>query len=69
MKQRVQRKRIKHIASFEDRLAYEAHRFKERAKELPPGPRRDDLLRKAHQAETASHISEWLTSPGLAAPK
>ena len=30
------RQRVKHIASFEDGLAYEAHRFKERAKELPP---------------------------------
>jgi hypothetical protein len=27
------------------------------------------LLRKARQAETAAHISEWLSSPGLASPK
>lgn len=65
----AQRKRIKHIASFEDRLAYEAHRLKEEAKKMKPGLRRDDLLRKARQAETAAHISEWLTSPGLASPK
>jgi hypothetical protein len=63
------RRRVKHIASFEDRLAYEAYRLKEQAKALRPGPRRDDLLRKARQAETAAHISEWLTSPGLAPPK
>jgi hypothetical protein len=55
--------------SFEDRLTYEAYRLKEQAKDVPPGPRRDDLLRKARQAETAAHISAWLTSPGLAAPK
>lgn len=60
------RQRVKHIASFEDRLACEAHRFKEQAKELPPGLHRDDLLRKARQAETAAHISEWLSSPGYA---
>jgi hypothetical protein len=65
----VQRRRVKHVASFEDRLAYEAHRFKERAEALPPGPQRDDLLRKARQAETAAHIDKWLKSPGLAAPK
>ncbi len=63
------RREIKHIASFEDRLAYEAHRLRDEAKELRPGLRREELLRKARQAETAAHISEWLTSPGLAPPK
>ena len=63
------RRRIKHVASFEDRLAYEAHRCKEQAKVLPHGQQRDMLLRKARQAETAAHISEWLSSPGLASPK
>ena len=65
----VERQRVKHIASFEDRLAHEAQRLREQAKKLQPGLRRDDLLGKARQAETAAHISEWLTSPGLAAPK
>ena len=27
------------------------------------------LLRRAGQAETASHMNEWLTSPGLQPPK
>jgi hypothetical protein len=26
-------------------------------------------LRRARQAETASHINEWVRSPGLQAPK
>ena len=65
----IPRRRIKHVASFEDRLAYEAHRCKEKAEALPHGQQRDMLLRKARQAETAAHISEWLSSPGLAAPK
>jgi hypothetical protein len=30
---------------------------------------RDGLRRRARQAEIASHINEWLTSPGLAPPK
>ena len=63
------RRRIKHIASFEDRLAYEAHQCNEQAKALPHGQQRDMLLRKARQAETAAHISEWLSSSGLAEPK
>jgi hypothetical protein len=36
---------------------------------LPHGHERDTLLRKARQAETASHVHEWLSSPGLQAPK
>jgi hypothetical protein len=36
---------------------------------LPPGIERERAIRKARQAETGSHISEWLNSPGLRAPK
>jgi hypothetical protein len=32
------------------------------------GVEREKLLRLARQAETAAHIQEWLTSPGLRAP-
>ena len=39
------------------------------AQTLPYGRERDDLLRLASQLETASHINEWLTSPGLKSPK
>jgi hypothetical protein len=35
------------------------------AKQLPPGPLREQTLRKARQAETGSHMSEWLRSPAL----
>jgi len=30
-----------------------------------PGAQRYDLIRRGRQAETGSHITEWLTSPGL----
>ncbi|TYO68263.1 hypothetical protein FXV83_01685 [Bradyrhizobium hipponense] len=64
------RRRIKHTSTFEERLAQEARRFKEAAeKELPGSTARELLLRRARQAETASHLSEWLRSPSLAAPK
>jgi hypothetical protein len=65
----MERRRIKHEVSFEGRLANQAKRLRDQAKTLPPGIERDDLLRRARQAETASHINEWLTSPGLALPK
>jgi hypothetical protein len=56
--------------TFEEQLAEEAIRFKEAAKRQPPGSlARELLLRRARQAETASHINNWVSSPGLAAPK
>jgi hypothetical protein len=45
----AQRRRVKHTATFEERLAEEAINFKE--------------------AETASHINNWLRYPGLQPPK
>jgi hypothetical protein len=55
--------------SLETRLAEEAKRLREEAKLLPPGAPREELLRKARQCETGSHVSEWLASPGLQPPK
>jgi hypothetical protein len=34
-----------------------------------PDPEREATLRKARLVETASHIDEWLASPGLRAPR
>jgi hypothetical protein len=64
------RPRVKHTLTFEERLAVEAKRCKEAAEREPPGSMsRQVLLRRARQAETASHMSEWLRSPGLQSPK
>jgi hypothetical protein len=65
----MERRRFKHEASIEERLAKHARRLREQARALAPGKERDGLIRRARQAEIASHISEWITSPGLAAPK
>jgi hypothetical protein len=32
---------------------------------MPPGPDRDELLKKLRQAETAMHLDDWANSPGL----
>ncbi|QOZ80664.1 hypothetical protein XH83_27525 [Bradyrhizobium sp. CCBAU 53351] len=61
------RRRFKQSQPLEDRLANAAERLREQAKLLPPGALRE-VLRKARQAETSSHMSEWLRSPGLRAP-
>ncbi len=63
------RNRTKHTKTFEERLAEEAARFMEAAAQLPPGTQRELYLRRARQAETAAHINDWLTSPGLQPPK
>jgi len=64
----VRRNRIKQTESLEARCAKEGRRLREQAKSLPPSMLRSELLRKAREAETASHLIEWLRSPGLRAP-
>nr|WP_082070378.1 hypothetical protein [Bradyrhizobium sp. LTSP885] len=51
------------------RLADEAYHLREQSKLLPPGAVRDAAIRKARQAETGSHLSGWLQSPGLQPPR
>lgn len=63
------RRRFKQTVSLEDRLAEEARRLREEAELLPHGPVRDEALRRARQAETGAHLSDWLRSPGLQVPK
>lgn len=64
------RRRIKHVTTFEERLAEEAKRFKAAAEgELPGSTARELLLRRARQAETASRMNDGLKSPGLRPPK
>jgi hypothetical protein len=64
----LKRRRRVHQKPLEQRLAQEAHDLREAAKALPPCAEREALLRKARQDETASHIAEWLSSPGPRAP-
>ncbi|WP_247328292.1 hypothetical protein [Bradyrhizobium sp. 21] len=64
----MERRRVRQTQSLEDRLAQQAERLREQAKEVPPGIEREQLLRRARQAETGSHMSEWLRSPGLQPP-
>jgi tetraacyldisaccharide-1-P 4'-kinase len=64
-----QRRRFRQTETLEERLADEAKRLLEEAKLLPAGPLREQVLRKARQAETGAHVSEWLRSPGLQPPK
>jgi hypothetical protein len=64
-----QRRRFEQSVSREERLAEEAKRLREEARLLPPGAAREATLQKARQTEIASHMNEWLSSPGLQPPK
>jgi hypothetical protein len=64
----MERRRFKQTQSLEERLAEDAKRLRAEAKLLPLGTARDELIRRARQAETGSHMSEWLRSPGLRPP-
>ena len=55
--------------TFEDRIAAEKARLEAQVAKLKPGPQKEVLLRKIRQLETASHINEWLSSPGLQPPE
>jgi hypothetical protein len=54
--------------TFEERWAEQRQVLLKQAEALPFGKERDDLLRKAGQLETALHVNEWLSSPGLQSP-
>ena len=47
---------------LEDRLVEHATRLREEAKALPPGIVREAILRRAEQAETGAHMTQWLRS-------
>lgn len=65
----MERRRFKQSISLDKRLADRARRLRDEAHGTPPGIERDRLIRLARQAETASHLNEWLASPGLQPPK
>jgi hypothetical protein len=65
----MQRRRFKNVLTFPERLEQEIMRLRTEADKLPPGIEREDLLRKARQAETAANINAWLSSPGLRPPE
>lgn len=51
--------------TLEELLVDEAQRLREEAEGIPPDTGRERLVRKARRAKVASHLREWLTSPGL----
>ena len=65
----IRRHRVKHEASFEARLLQHAQAAREAAQRLPPGKKRELLLRQARASEMAVQIDRWISSPGLKPPE
>jgi hypothetical protein len=65
----LQRIRFRHEKTFKERLKEQSAACRAEAEKIPPGTARELLLKRARQAETASQIDEWFSSPGLQSPK
>ena len=63
----LRRRSIPH--TFEENIAAEKAKLEAEVAQLKPGPQMDALLRKIRQLNTASHMSDWLRSPGLQSPE
>ena len=66
MKSRI---RLKQTLSLRDRIELWAGKVRDRAAGLPPGKRKEVLLKKVRTAEAASHLDAWVNSRGLQPPK
>jgi hypothetical protein len=55
--------------TLNERLADEKKRIEAALVLIGPGSIRSKLLRKLGQLDVAAHMSEWLSSPGLRAPR
>jgi len=62
------RRRFKQQKTLQERLAAWSKSVLEQAAKLPPGPEKDALIKKARQADVASHLEDWAHSPGLQSP-
>ncbi len=62
------RRRFKQTIPLSERLSTWAEDMRQRAATLPDGPEREDLLKRAGQADVAAHIDQWAQSPGLQPP-
>jgi hypothetical protein len=66
----LRRHQVEHpAASLEERIAERIDETRAKAEALPLGSsERARMERRARQADTANHITEWLTSSGLRPP-
>ena len=64
----MERRRRSVPHTFEENIAAERTKLEAQIAKLKPGPQMDALRKKIRQLDTASHMNEWLSSPGLQSP-
>ena len=57
------------IKSLDQKWNEQAKTARAKAETLPAGAERNELMRMARNIEIATHMNEWLSSPGLQPPK
>jgi hypothetical protein len=65
----MKRRRRSSPHTFEQNIAAEKAKLEAELAKLRPGPQMDALHKKIRQLDTAGHMSEWLSSPGLRPPE
>jgi len=65
----MKRRGTKRSSTIEHRPEQEAANLRVQAQGMPPSIRREELLRKARQAENAARVTECLRSRGLPPPE
>jgi hypothetical protein len=65
----LKRRRFEQSTSLKDRLTAFAKDAREKASLVQPGIEKDELLKKARQADVAYRLDGWADSPGLRPPK
>jgi hypothetical protein len=55
--------------TIEEKWRQQSEAAQQEAEKLPYGKKREALVRKARQLQTASQIDRWLSSPALQPPK
>jgi hypothetical protein len=62
-------RRFQQANALKDRLDSFAKEIRRKASLLPPGREKEQMLKKARQADIATHLDDWANSPGLQPPK
>jgi hypothetical protein len=65
----MQRRRRSAPHTFEENIAAQKAKLEAELSGLKPGPQMDALRKKIRQLDTLSHVSDWLSSPGLQSPR
>jgi hypothetical protein len=63
------RNRARPPGSLRERLLAMARVARRKAQQVPDGPARRELLRKADQSERTAAVEKWIRSPGLEPPE